>query len=202
MCLCCRELEKGTVSAVWVDNFSKLLAVGVPRQSGFYKSFDWTVLGRVIVDRSEFLKSNISLKMSGANRAMPESLSRTRAVKTLLTSLHEEWADIERCLYNTSRTRRADRIPLIDPDYWGQLPRKTVFRPTEVRSTTVSSNKGLLTTLKALRDEFEDSEDVEFCMILGDVGVYTRLIKVRILIQNSCLSSSSGPTPTHLNSKT
>lgn len=158
--------------AIWIDNFSNLLSVGVPSVSrSFYRDTLWTVSGIMSV------KGNCEVNLFRSDTppspfAMPISLISAESVSFITTRfvslvLNESWFR-----YDISDCKMEDRIPIGSRVRWGA----TRFRPREVISGNPASNIGLSRIFHRFIEEHGCGRF--YRPLVVDINLYSRLMKV------------------------
>lgn len=180
---CCVDRQATTnFHVTWLDNYQKLLAVGVPKVTKkYWKSMIWTVEGlmtmRSVVD--------VPSHLSHDSYIMPRETLFDPLDVAALMSLCDSVLSSGFRRYDMTFATLFPRIPVLslyDHTHPGH-DRRTTFHPSTILNENIQSNSGLLSLLR----RFEASVDeTRFRMLLLDVGVYDRVIKVHLIFYLSC----------------
>lgn len=171
---CCREACAG-FHVKWLDNYNKILRVGVPNHlRGYYKSLIWTVEG---VKTPHFAEQFVPTVPAMTYVMPPMTLFEADDIKELGLTLSElVHQPPER--YMLVEGKLGTRIPTLPMDSdpaGGPISRRLRFKPRALHHANVQSNRGLFDLLEA---HMAEEEPRRFRMLLLDVGIFDRTIKV------------------------
>ena len=161
-----------------VDNYSKIMKVGIPRiSSGVFKECLWTVAGLLpFPDEVQVPR----LQVDASKPAVPTDLFSDFRINMLLDQMVDQ-EDQSLEYFDGSLSKNTKTIPLFDETVLDIMsitcnPARSRFLPAGVERDNIGSNVGLIRTLLRLKEEYAGSD--KYVIVLADINIYKRIFKV------------------------
>lgn len=162
---------------MWIDNFSKIIPRHLPRTNlEFFKSALWTVLGLIP------LSGGTDLSLVYDLEAMPKEFLSQAALSSLQTFYSTlEGSSLFR--YTTSVSKNITRVPIeLQTPLSERAGQRSVFLPFDILPHNIGANYVFIDLVEKLRHDLLEQQPNSYRMILSDINIHNRYLKVRLIL--------------------